>query len=491
MSAKHRGDVDTPKSIGEVVIEEVPKKLRVEVGVETLISPELLREELDVITSRLVEVHPQPFSRISKEAFDIELMRIRSSLKYPLSRSNFYLQVGPLVASLKDSHSFVSLPKDQLGDFSLRGEKLFPLAIFVHENDIYVASDLTKEGLIPSGAQIISINKTPIGYVLDIMRSLTARETLSGQSRRVQLDFSWLLSAMGISSADYEVEYRWLGGVNHAVIEGIDIQPVSEKRDQPSSFYGYSQLTSSVALMWLNDFNETPEVFDRFLNEKFALMSQHKMDNLIIDVRYNKGGLSENLKNLLSRLTEKPIYWARRGSIKVSDTLKRSHRHKTKKRRKDKYHWGLQLIPLEWTDSLQHSIWWSEPGDTIELELDPVQPSSGFKPVRVWVLANGYCFSACSFFVASMNYYALGKTMGEAAGSLVDYQFVYPVQIKLPHSGLLINLPTMRLDFVESEQKDLIEPKEEVLRRVNDIIERKDPVLSRALREAEQGLEQN
>ena len=190
-------------------------------------------------------------------------------------------------------------------------------------------------------------------------------------------------------------------------------------------------LTPNTALLWLNDFNENPETFSSFLEEKFEQMASYQIENLIIDVRYNQGGLSENLKNLLARLTDEPVYWASQGLIKISDKLKNNHLTKTKARRESKYKWGLQWLPLEWTDKLQHSIYWADPGETITLDLDSITPNGSYRPERVWVLTNGFCYSACSLFVASVNHYQLAKTMGEQTGSLARYQFAYPVKIKL------------------------------------------------------------
>ncbi len=457
----------------------------VEVGPDTLISPELLIEELDFLRQRIIDIHPQPFSRVTQSEFENSLLLAKNSLRYPLSRESFYSKVAPLVASLGDVHSFIHFPQELSAGSSELGQAYFPLAVIVHIDELYVAADLSQPATIPAGAKIISINNVPVDALLKRMRNVTAKETLSGQNRKIQLNFAQLLRAIDGIESDYRVQYSWQGRVSQVHLKGLSRSVFQVKTQSSGSYYGYSELTDSTALIWLNDFNEKPEKFALFLNEKFELMSQNNIGNLIIDVRYNQGGLSENLKKLISHITHHPVYWAKQGVVKVSEPLQSHYRRSTRKRREDKFHWGLQWLPMEWTDMLQYSIWWAEPGETIELELEPVQSMEKHIPNRVWVLTNGYCFSACSFFVASTNYYKLGKTIGEGAGSLAQYQFAYPVQVKLPHSGLLVNLPTMRLNFVENQTTRLIEPQEQVLRSVKDIIERNDPVLNRALREAE------
>ncbi|MCW9016823.1 MAG: hypothetical protein OQJ89_07665, partial [Kangiellaceae bacterium] len=61
----------------------------------------------------------------------------------------------------------------------------------------------------------------------------------------------------------------------------------------------------------------------------------------------------------------------------------------------------------------------------------------------------------------------------------------YPVTITLPHSGLRFTLPSMRLDFPETKVGDLILPHLEISRSQEQISQKKDPILAKALREAE------
>ncbi|WP_444997104.1 S41 family peptidase [Aliikangiella sp. IMCC44359] len=447
----------------------------------TQISPDLLREELDFLKRKLVAIHPEPFARIHKSDFENLFNQVKASLTYPMSKAEFYFRIAPLLASLRDVHSFINLPEYN----HQQNDGLFPLAVLVEQDSVYVAADLSDQPVVPVGAKLVSINQAPISYLLKSMRSVTAKETKAGQSRRIQLSFAWLLASMGQVNKEFELQYFWQGKVFSQRLKGLPFPKKKKNVSDKQSYYGFSQLTVSTSLLWLNDFNEVPEVFEAFLEDKFNTMATGRVDNLIIDMRYNQGGLSENLKNLLSRLTDKPVYWAQQGIIKISEELKDNHISRTRKRRADKYKWGLQWLPLEWTDQLQHSIWWGDLGDTITLNLEPVEPYGGYKPKKVWVLTNGFCYSACSSFVASINYYKLAKTVGEKTGSFAQYQFAYPIEIKLPHTELIATLPAMRFDFLSAGENELIKPQEEISRTVEEISGRVDPVLNSALREAE------
>ena len=464
----------------------------------TQISPELLIEDLAFLEGKLQSIHPQPFARQSQSDFQRQYKLLKDTLNYPMSRSEFYLRVAPLLAGLRDVHTYVNLPRDQFGDFKFRGEKLFPLAVIVDGAKLYVAADLSGEKRVPVGARITAINQSPTHFLLNVMRTLIAKETLTGQSSKIQSEFSWLLSSMGYGRETYQIEYLWQSRTHSAKLVGVYSPPPNTNENLSgsrlsavtqatpiNSFYGFSELTRDTALLWLNDFNEKPEVFSAFLQQKFALLESKGIANLVIDMRFNSGGLLQNLKTLLAFVSSRPVKWAERGTIKISNQLKRNHQHKTRQRRVDKYDWGLQWLPLEWIDALQTQIWWGRNGKLLEMPLDPIEPGKNYKPQRVWVLTNGGCLSACSFFIASVNHYQLGKTLGERPGSLARFQFAYPVKITLPHSGLDVTLPTMRIDFVESPLLQPALPQQVIERNESDIEQRRDPVLNRALIEAE------
>ncbi|MET1254517.1 S41 family peptidase [Aliikangiella maris] len=468
------------------LLDHQKKVLPPKADVSTLISPALLQEDITLLQKKILQIHPQPFIQVTESAFSAQFAALKQAINYPLSKMEFYLQVAPVVAQLGDIHSYIQLPSktNEINSNSQHG--IFPLAILVEQNQVFVAADLSDTPLIPAGAEIISINQAPIGYLLKTMRRLTARETEAGQNRRIQLDFPWLLAAMGHLSSEYSIGYRWQQKMYQQSLKAIVIAAKKEPVVTAiESYYGYSQLTDSTALLWLNDFNENPEKFDDYLTQQFALMQQDQVDNLIIDVRYNQGGLSENLKSLLSRMTDRPIRWANQGVLKLSKELKKHYVRKTKARREDKYGWGLQWLPLEWTDYLQHAIYWGERGELIPLSLEQVNPAENYRPSNIWVLTNGFCYSACSLFVVNVNHHQLAKTVGEETGSRANYQFAYPIEMTLPHSGLSLVLPAMRLEFNAVNNESANRPQLVIQRTVEQITQRIDPVLNHALREAE------
>lgn len=487
---------------------------------DTLIAGEILRVDIDQLVVLLEEIHPEPYVLISKLDFLKKAESIKQSIQYPLSRSEFYLRVAPLVTELGDIHSRIDIPKylqnkhqqNNQRKFASQKNKLFPLAVLYENDGLYVAADLSLHPQIPTGAIITEINEAPVEFLLQVMKRLTARETAAGQRRRIQVEFPWLLAVMGYARPDYEIAFQWQGRDMAVTVTGIKPPPdksqtvdaiESESANDDGlitqskstvSFYGFSKLTAQTVLLWFNDFNEDPQVFESFLNSQFERLSGQGISNLIIDVRYNDGGLSQNIKNLLSHITSKEIYWAKSGQINISAPLKELHQKKTRQRRKNKYTWGLQWLPLEWTDSLQYEISWSDFGEKVAVDFEAIQPADMIKPTNIIVLTNGFCYSACSSFVAAVNQHKLAETLGEITGSFARVQYGYPLTTKLPHSQLKLTLPTIKLlvdpdlddrKTIMQESNSLISPGHRFKRSQQQIIEREDAALNAALRQLE------
>ncbi|MDQ7051245.1 MAG: S41 family peptidase [Enterobacterales bacterium] len=482
--------------------------------VTSLIAVELLRQDINQLVKMVQSIHPEPFAIISKIHFLEQAERIKQSLQYPLSRSEFYIRIAPLVAQLRDIHSQIKLPKYPPSN-SHNNNRLFPLAVLYEKQGLYVAADLSPNPQIRSGSQIVSINGAPIDFLLDVMRRMTAYETQAGLRRRVQIDFPWLLWVMGYASQNYQIEY--LSGLELKRVELEGIMPVTsssknetegtlvksvtetnaapsgliKEEDQPiASFYGSSQLADNTRLLWFNDFKEKPQAFQQFLQHEFETMQRQASEKLIIDVRYNDGGLSQNIKTLLSYISNKPVYWSQRGELQISSAFKILHHQKTKQRRKNKYKWGLQWLPLEWTDTLQYEISWSDNGEKIAVNFEPVEPKQTYLPNNILLLVNGFCYSACSSLVATVNQYSLAQTLGEISGNYARVQYAYPIVSQLKNSHLKLMLPTMKLEFTQveidrrsimNEATSLVKPKITMQRSQQDIVEQRDAVLSKAL----------
>ncbi len=488
-----------------------------------VIAAELLKQDVEQLIHSVQSIHPEAFSVFPKKQFMQAAERVKQSIYYPMTRNEFYLRIAPLLTHLRDIHSHISIPKEELRRANLSknssNKMLFPLAVLYEPDGLYVAADLSYTPTIPAGSRVLAVNNIPIKFILNKMARLVSWETETGLRRKIQIDFPWLMASLGYAGKSYEIKYSWklqtISKVVPAIAPVINNQTLlaseadnsslqqslSEQAETPESvdfilqpakntFYGVSQINEDTVLLWFNDFYEKPAKFERFLHEQFSRYSAEGVKNLIVDLRYNDGGRSQNIKKLLSYLTEHPIHWSYSAEIKISEPLQKLHIATTEKRRKNKFSWGLQWLPLEWTDWLQYEISWSSAGEVVKVDFDPIEPSDLNFKGKVKVLSNGFCFSACAAFIASVNTHQLAETIGETAGSVARVQYVYPISIPLQNSQLTLTLPTVKVFHSQTQtsrqlaigvSRHLVKPQIEIQRNAEQIAARQDLLLNEAL----------
>ena len=75
-----------------------------------LISPERLKEDLDFLFKTIEESHPDMYAYTSKDKFASLRRELFAQAAQPLSASELYVRVEPVLYCLKDSHTLVSRP---------------------------------------------------------------------------------------------------------------------------------------------------------------------------------------------------------------------------------------------------------------------------------------------------------------------------------------------------------------------------------------------
>lgn len=125
---------------------------------------EQLNIDLDFIKDKIINVHANPFTEISRQEFDKKVSDIRNSLKDGLTQKDFYYLIKPLIVTLNDEHS-------GMGDFCVTDSiknniKVLPLK-FIYENKKMILSEDYSDNKLTIGDEVLSLNNIPITEVLE------------------------------------------------------------------------------------------------------------------------------------------------------------------------------------------------------------------------------------------------------------------------------------------------------------------------------------
>jgi hypothetical protein len=449
---------------------------------EKIYTPAQLRADLNFFNTLLKEVHPEPFARLEQNKYQENFDQLFIQTSWPQRRRDFFRNFAPLVSSISDIHTRVLYPFEEQQYF-LEQEGKFPLAVLNSTEGLIVVADQQIISSIPVGAKIVSINNIDIETILDKFKNYVPAETLTGHRRMIQMEFANLLWSVYQLEGDYEVEFIWQNQQHSRKVVGIK-NKTTKHLNSMVSHYGLISIDTDTSVLWLNDFNEEYDKFEVFLDYKFKELVEQNKSNLILDLRYNQGGITDNLALLLTYLTSKPVNWSTHATLKLSEPFREQHGLMLNNAKNQKYGNYLDWLPLEYLTFWQWEILFSDDGELLETDIKPViSEKEHYFSGNIIVLSNGYCFSACASLVATLENNKLATIIGESPGSMTNVQYGYPIEIKLPNTGLRVIIPAMKfiLDNTKSFPHKALVPEYEVERLRLDVLLGRDPVLEFAL----------
>jgi C-terminal processing protease CtpA/Prc len=231
------------------------------------------------------------------------------------------------------------------------------------------------------------------------------------------------------------------------------------------------QRTAVLKIKWFqNDVLQgANEQFKPFIDSVFTTIQAQKIDNLVIDIRNNGGGESENASYLYAYLTQQSFRFlhAMEANEKTyKDDLKRS----------------IQYQPATGTNRYQTVDSTTQYQQLFGFNVQ--QPVQYNYTGKLYVLIDGLTTSAAAQFAALVKQNKRGVLIGEAApgslygGSGRGYSYFY-----LPHSGLLTMISQYRLYMSDPGKKVkdvVIIPDHKPQRSIQDTLSGKDKDLEYA-----------
>ena len=125
-------------------------------------SPEELRQDLDLLAETIEQVHPAPYTYVSREEMARKRAALEAQLTGSLDRVEFFRLVAPLVAALGDGHTSIAPPSEAYNASAWLGDGVFPLELqFEGERALVRRAPVGTD--VPQGAEILRLNDRPVG----------------------------------------------------------------------------------------------------------------------------------------------------------------------------------------------------------------------------------------------------------------------------------------------------------------------------------------
>lgn len=402
-----------------------------------IIQPDKLKEDLDFLFKTIEEVHPNMYAYTSKEEFIPLQNELYRQINQPMNRLEFYKLVAPVVASLKNGHTFLKPPYTFFQNYAINGGKYFPLEMQV-DDDKVILIKYTGPYNLPLGAEVLTIdNENAIEFLRKAARyspSEGRTYNLAMLQREGRLAMYLWLEKRDAESLELQIKTNSEQAKKYCVKalgyeELVNYQKSNTKKIEAESepdgvWYTYRYIPKhNAGLIEFNLFHGR-ELFKGFLRDTFAKIQEQNITNLIIDIRKNPGGSSSLGDDLLEYLTDKPFLQFEKNEIKISTQLLETQ----------------QWIKQEYPDA--------EIGSIISVKPRFILP--GDNPLRfngkVFVLIGPKTASSSVSFASTIKHFHIGTLIGqETIDTTVNYGDCVPG--KMPNSGLDFSVAGKR--FVE------------------------------------------
>lgn len=420
-----------------------------------LISPDSLKADFLIFRASLEEGHPGLYDYILKAKLDKIFDSIFQSIHSPLSVLDFEDILVSLTQLIRDQHTQILTNYDEikLRDYKMRKMQVWPVRIGWEDNFLVVTGAThTYKSLI--GKTIKSINGIEASSLKKRAGKYCFREGYVESSRDFYLFTSWMIELPAILNLedDKSLSIVFSDGTNLRV-ESVTLSNLKNDQVLPSwkgylnrwnKDITYKLVNDSTALVDLSTFDlndvQTDSIF-HFIR-RIVLKG---VPNLIIDVRYNKGGDHESVATIFSLFAQKPFRLTEAEKVNRKGTYNLFHYTQNFE--------GVDNLFKDYKEIAGKSGYWL-PSEKIT-EYFP-NDSLKYKG-HIYILANEHSFSAASLFVALMHKYHLGIIIGRETAN--PYHQMYADKfalVQLPNTQIVVRIPLVKRVFDTTENTRIL-----------------------------------
>jgi hypothetical protein len=386
------------------------------------------REDLYFIYEMLSEHHPDPFRSMSEMEFRGLVEAQAAAIGREVSMGELLRSAARLTDAVACSHTGIRLPGQCQVALAESG-RAFPAEVFFQDDRAFIiGAPCSSAWIAEPGTEILSVNGRGIPRIRDMLFTFIPAE-LGNRSTKLNLlnqQFRQLYFLIDPSEV-IEIEFP---DTTVRMYTCVGKTAADHPADHTAVRFTFVEAASAAYLriptFGIRDMNA---YFNR-LDEVFQELQDMGADRLILDLRGNQGGHPIFAAQLFSYLTDEPFTYFKRN----------------------------EDIP------------------DFEPLYNEMKPNDRHFPGRIYVLVNGGCLSTTGHLISLLDHYTDAVFAGEMPGS-TNSCYDFSIQLKLPNSGLVLNLPRTVFETAVPASGAAFELTHEVKTSLTDRIENVDTVL--------------
>ena len=468
---------------------------------QRMLSEAEAKADFDQYVQLLTETHPGLYRYTPEAVMTNRIDSLRQTLQDSTPFYAFFKKIAWLNASIHCSHSYV-VPSADFDAYLMKQVKSIPFYVMPIQGKFYVLFNGTTDTSILPGFEILAINGKPMREIADEIgehfwtdgKIVTARSTVWQGSLFRSFYYSLIDSAqiLDFTFQDLEgnkVEKQFTGVSTLSAMYNYKKNPVNEEiyslyKSKPSK-YGLKILEDvpSTAVLTIPGFGgkkihteeDAATFMEDFMEKSMKKLEKEQIKNLVIELRYNRGGWDIMGTTLMSYLLKDdqslPYYGPSYAITNDSEFLQYSDLGGY-----DEADIDRELEPL--------------PDGTFKLreEVNPtfadIQKRPNAFTGNVYVLMDEYTSSAAVEFCAILKSNQLATLVGEETnGTYGGFNSTSFIKLTLPNSGIVVNTPLVRNHLAVDKKVQPLDrgvlPDHQVSFNLQDVLTRNDVQLQR------------
>ena len=458
------------------------------------LTPNQARTDLTYLKRKLDLLHPGMGYYTPKPRMEQLYDSLYNCLTAPVDYRAFYHHISPFVAALKDGHTNLNHRKNFIG----KTTRFIPFYIRPVDGQYFISHNVSADTSLIRGTELLTINgRTVADLHHELMEADHAGSDGDNQTGRRQwslVQFADYYAAWYGSKDSITITYRLRSDTlvrqTHLKCPTLpEFRSVIQRRyrneiDHRSnlSVQIVDTLTHTAVLrvssfMGIKKRDPFQWAFSRRLKRAFRQVRDERIQNLVVDVQGNGGGIVLNSARLLRYWMPKPF------RMMQHEEMKRAARR--------------ELI-TRWNpfSALNFSLQYKAAGN------DGFASRSARRRFRpryrdafrgnLYFLMNGASFSASTSVLAKTLDADLGTFVGEASGSAYWGDFAGHFKtVTLPYSRIQVRIPLKKLThavLADRANGFTVEPDFTVTRSFDDLMTNRDYVLATTLRLIREGV---
>lgn len=272
-------------------------------------------EDLDQLGQRLLAVHPHPLKFITKDQFLKNIESKKSLITEKTTYAEFAWHCNAIIASIGCSHTASSTMQNDYHELSMLPlENSFPLQVRWVNKKLFVVNPLNNSDKVKVKDEILSINGIETENLMnDIYNHIASQANIqTSKAQYFNTYFAALIPyAVGLPKTFEIVVKEKSGSIKLHKAQRLATELYDPSTNRCSKDVCLEILAGKTAVLTISSFNyyewDRYPVFKSFLDSSMHILNNKKIKNLIIDVRYNRGGSQYPSIYLLQHLMDKPF----------------------------------------------------------------------------------------------------------------------------------------------------------------------------------------